>query len=795
MVAGRAVGLPSQTAAGRDVNLSGTYVAGRDVVLQHVRQAATAPLALFQLPPDIGDFTDRDAETAQVCALLGDERRQSSTALTVVAIAGKPGVGKTAVAVRAAYQLRQYYPDGQLYMNLRGAEAQRLHPSEVLADLLTTLGVDRAAVPVSLDGRARLYRDRLVNRQVLVLLDNAANESQVRPLLPGSSGCAVLITSRRRLIGLAAHSLTLEVFEEAEAVRLLRAVAGSERVLGELDAARLITRSCGYLPLAVCIAGAKLMARSHWRVAKLADRLRDERRRLYELEAGDLEIRAIFGLSYDDLGEDEQRAFRLLGLLNGPDFSVRAAAALLNCDFDNAEDLLDNLTDAQVLEAHGEDIIGQTRYRFHDLLRDFSRERLREEDPATRQQALERVLNAYLEVASEARAALDAGDTHPLEGRDRRAEKTSSDMSFTEAVQREPLLWSASERANIVAAVEQAWEQKLWALTIELADCLDAFFRRAAQWNDWRRTQELALDAAKRTNDRRWEVTILRNLGSVYWEQGRWEDAVSSMEASLDGFAKLHDRHGTAVTRLELGRIYRERSRWKIAHTCLDEALSEFRELSDPASEGATLRSIGKLYFDEGRLESARASLDEALAVLGHLKNRHGLALTQRDLGLVDHAEGRLDDAARRLMQAVSDFSVLGDRRYEFVTRADLANVCRDQGRLEDALYHLEQALSAFGEVGDRRWEAIALVGVGNVYRDQGQLEKALRSLEEALGVFRELGDRRWEARALRDLGSVHAARNELGAARTAWQAGLEIFQGLGVPEAHQVAEWLHEPE
>jgi DNA-binding SARP family transcriptional activator len=277
------------------------------------------PVAPCQLPPDIDDFTGREATTAQVQRLLESEE---ATAIVISAIAGKAGVGKTALAVHVAHRLRPRFPDGQLYVNLRGAEAQALDPPDVLAMFLRAVGVDGARIPQGLEERVQQYRARLADQRVLVVLDNAASEAQVRTLLPAGRGCAALVTSRIQLSGLeAAHPLHLDVLDPDQAVQLLARLAGPERVAAEPQAAQQIVRLCGLLPLALRIAGARLASRPQWPLALLAQRLADERRRLDELATGDLEVRASFALSYHGRGEAERRLFRLLGVLVGPQLS------------------------------------------------------------------------------------------------------------------------------------------------------------------------------------------------------------------------------------------------------------------------------------------------------------------------------------------------------------------------------------------------------------------------------------------------------------------------------------------
>jgi transcriptional regulator with XRE-family HTH domain len=286
------------------------------------------------LPPSVSDFTGREEEAAAVLGLLAvDGRGQAAHAVVISAVAGKPGVGKTTLAVHVAHRLRKQLPDGQLYANLQGAQADPLEPGEVLARFLRALGVDGSSIPDDLEERAERYRTLVADRRMLVVLDNAAGEAQVRPLLPGSPTCRVLVTSRARLTGLeGAHRLDLEVLAPPAAVELLGRVAGPARVAAEPAAAAAIVGYCGHLPLAIRVAGARLATRPGWSLVRLAERLADEHQRLDELTAGDLEVRASIALSYRALPAQQQRAFRRLGLLEMPDFPAWVAAALLDLD-------------------------------------------------------------------------------------------------------------------------------------------------------------------------------------------------------------------------------------------------------------------------------------------------------------------------------------------------------------------------------------------------------------------------------------------------------------------------------
>src|SRR6266568_5233669 len=429
------------------------------------------PVALSQLPPDIEDFTGREDALDRLRVRMAG-RPSGSTAVVITGAVGKAGVGKTALAVHVAHQLRPKFPDGQLYVNLRGAEAQALAPAEVLGRFLRALGVEGQCLPQDVDSRAGLYRSLLADRRMLVVLDNAADEAQVRPLLPAGAGNAVLVTSRVRLAGLTpAEVIDLGVLPPDQAVELLGKIVGPSRVAAELEAASQLAALCGYLPLALRIVGARLAAKPHWRVQRLADRLGAHHRRLDELAVGDLEVRASFALSYQAVGEVERRAFRLLGLLEVPDFAPWMLSALLDVPAVNAEEVAEHLAEAQLLDTVGEDAAGQIRYRCHDLLRLFARERLAaEETPATRRAALERTLQTYFTRAHEAVSQLRLRPPQ-LPGRPATAAAQDPIGKLAESYK-----WLAAEHTGLAVSLDQAWREGLGSLGQALTRLLADFF-------------------------------------------------------------------------------------------------------------------------------------------------------------------------------------------------------------------------------------------------------------------------------------------------------------------------------
>ena len=495
-----------------------------------------------QLPPDIGDFTGRDLALERL-HLRVTGRQEGSTAVVITAAVGKAGVGKTTLAVHAAHQLRSLFPDGQLYVNLRGVEAQALEPADVLGRFLRALGIEGHCVPDDVDSRISLYRSLMADRRALVVLDNAADEAQVRPLLPAGAGNVVLVTSRARLAALAlAEVIDLDVLPPGQAVELLGKIAGADRVASEPEAAAVIAALCGYLPLALRIAGARLAARPHWRLQRLAGRLHEHHRRLDELTAGDLEVRASLALSYRGLGAAERRAFRLLGLLKVPDFAPWMVSALLDVPVPAAEEIAERLADAQLLDTAGEDAAGQNRYRCHDLLRLYARERLAaDETPATRRAALERTLQAYFTRAHEAVRQLRLRPPE-LPGRTAPAIPRDPAGGLVQSYQ-----WLAAEHTGLAVSLDQAWREGLGRLGQELTRLLADFFEVYACWDEWERTHEVALRAARLADDRHAEASLLRGLGDLRRCQDRLPEAAVHFTHSHVIFSEPQDSLGEAV--------------------------------------------------------------------------------------------------------------------------------------------------------------------------------------------------------------------------------------------------------
>jgi len=702
------------------------------------RRAAPVPA---QLPADVADFTGREAAGCELTAALTG----GGAAVAVSAVAGRAGVGKTALAVHVAHQVRSAFPDGQLYVDLRGAQAQALDWSAVLASFLQALGVEPGAVPADARERAGLFRSQVADRRVLVLLDNAASEAQVRPLLPAGPGCAVLVTSRRRLAGLeGARRLDLDVLDEREALILLGRVAGAGRVEGDPAAMSAIVGYCGRLPLAVRIAGAKLAARRDWSVGELAHRLADERRRLDELRAGDLEVRASAALSYRTLPADARRAFRLLGLLDAPDLAGWVAAALLDADLDRAQELVDELVDAQLLDAAGRDGTGTARYRFHDLLRVYARDRAAEDEDDA-EAALHRALSGWLSLTEAAERRLpDTSNSVPA----RAARPWSAPPGLAERLVDDPLAWFEAEERALVHAVEHACSADLVPLAWELAARLIGWFTVRSHWEPWRHTHELALEACRRTGDRSGQATMLLGLGRSACIS---EPGVAQQEQALALFRETGDEVGEARANVELAMEYNVMVRYEDALAAADRALAISRRRGLREIETDAVMGRWRALLDLGRLDEAAAANRELLDLLAGRGARRTEAQALCQLARARRAAGDLEPAARLLDESLRITRELGDQYGEAYVLVEYAQVQAERGRVEDA----EQALTASLDLSGRvpvPTEAPAALALGRLRLGQGRGAEAAEWFARAERLWDASGNaaRAAEARAAR---------------------------------------------
>ncbi|MGH3971795.1 MAG: tetratricopeptide repeat protein [Pseudonocardiaceae bacterium] len=652
-----------------------------------------------QLPATIPSLVGRAHELATLTRIL-DEPTERNVAVVISAIAGTAGVGKTALAVHWAHRVRDRFPDGQLYVNLRGYDpGPPMTPGQALDGFLRALDVPVRKIPASMEEQAALYRSLLDGRRILVILDNANTAEQVRPLLPGSPDCLTVVTSRNRLSGLiardGAHTVNLDPLTLAESIVLLRQIIGETRVDVELNAAATLAQQCAYLPLALRIAAERIASHPYSTLADLTEELANGRDRLDMLVAGDDDptaLRVVLSWSYHALPPETARVFRLLGLHVGPDISVAAIAALAGITAVRARQLLDHLTGVHLLEE-----IGRDRYRFHDLLRIYAAERAAtEQTNHERDNAVHRLLSWYLHTADAAGRILTPQWRYvPLDP----PEADLSPLAFTTYCQ--ALQWCEAERVNLVAATRHAAECDQHIIAWKLAAVLWDFFRLRGHWADWITTHEIGLAATRHLRDRNGEAWIANNLGDGYQGLKRFEKAIDHLRQALVAWRELDDRWGEGWTLYNLGTVYRRMGRFDEALEHYHQALARGREMNKPWGEAWAL---------------------------------HSLATTYRSLG-------RFDEAFDRYHQSLIVRREINDRWGEGWTLHRLAITYRSLGRFEEALDHYHQSLIVYREINDRWGEGRTLYNVGEVLSDTGQLAAARAFWHQALAIFEELGD------------------------------------------------------
>jgi len=745
------------------------------------RGPVAAPAAVAvprQLPPAIADFTGRQNDVRRVVHAL---RPAGQAATRICAISGKPGSGKTTLAVHVAHQVRQDYPDGQLYASLSDTDLRPIDPAEVIARFLRTLGVADASIPTAAGERADLYRSLLAERRVLVVLDNAFDEQQVRPLVPAGAGCAVVVTSRARMAALAGASLLdLRELSEPEALALLAKLVPDTRLTADPEASRKIVRLCGHLPLAVRIAGARLAARPHWTASLLVRRLSRQDQLLDELAIGDLEVRRSLALSYDALADPERTALRRLALLGVPEFASWLAAPLLDVPLPEADDVVERLVDAQLLDATG---TGSARYRFHDLTRAFARE-LGQADPdrAGIRAALERICRAMLELVRRATARMPSGVLHPPPKSD---EVPHLDAATVNELLAEPGAWFESEHALLVNLVELASELDMVeiaaTLAVELSTSSHAVHN---QFSQWRRSHTAALDAARRAGDRASEALLLVGVGRLYYEQDRFDEAVSHLAQALAAYHELGDVGAEARTRLELSVVLRERGRYADAEETLTQAMPVLRSAGTAEERARADHHLGMLRCEQGRLAEAAELISAAMSAWRSIGNRRAAALAQRSLGIVHRAAGRLDEAADCCARASAELRITEARLMTAYAEQALAKVRIRQGRGHEVRRALDDALTTCNEMEDGFGQGLMLRTLGELELAGGDLDAAMRYLTRSLEWWQVLDLPVWQARTSRDLAVAAALLGDDRRADELRATALAIFERYGCREA-----------
>ncbi|HZB31283.1 MAG TPA: tetratricopeptide repeat protein [Streptosporangiaceae bacterium] len=657
-----------------------------------------------QLPAAPAGFVGRAEELARIRRAL-IETHPTDT-LRVVAIEGLPGVGKTSTALHGAHALvtskTRAFADGQLYVDLQGhsREAGPRRPYDVLEEFLIALGVSASEVPVGDDQRSALYRSLLASREVLIVLDNAASSVQVEPLLPGSAGCGVLVTSRRRLVGLSMRvgvvRIVLGVLTPAESTKVLREVIGDARADAEAPALRVLAEECGHLPLALRIAGERVAAHPHRPLSELVEELTAEQRRLDALAMDDaIPVREVFEWSFRDLGDAEARVFQLLALHPGANVSVDAVAALAGTPTVQTRRVLETLCDFHLLNA-----APGGRYRFHDLLRHYATERVKAGDPAERLHAVGRLTNWYLHTAAAAGRALAPFRLNPLE-----LPPVAADVvPLTFDNDRAALRWCDGEAANFEPIIGLAVDAKLYDTAWKLAVALFDYHR------------------------------LLRNSGHMW---------LAATTLAYEATRAAEDPYAEGWVQTSRAEAHRWLRRYDDAQDLFEHALTIRREVGDRHGEGWTLAGLGFLAIDQGRPEEARTYAQQALFVFTEVADHNGRASALFTLADVYSARRQTDHALRMLSDSLKIFEEIENHDGQGLTLVKIAEIHTGAGRHQEALDHLDRSLNARHQAGSRWGEADALARRGHVLNVLGRSEEARRSWSAAAAMYEQLHDPR----------------------------------------------------
>lgn len=694
-----------------------------------------------QLPAEPRGFTGRATQLSALDTLLSESGR-SGGAVTIAAISGTAGVGKTALAVHWAHRVRDRFPDGQLHANLRGhTHGEPAQPIEVLAQFLSALDVPVERVPLDVETASALYRTLMVDRRTLVLLDNVAGPDQVRPLLPAGPGCLVVVTGRERMAGLVAmhgaRQFTLEVLSPKEAVEVLADVLGPERIRAEHAAAVEFAELCAHLPLALRVAAANLADRPGCGIEEYAKELREGNLLAALAVRGDEQtaVRTAFDLSYAALPGAAQRLFRLLSLASGADVSAEAAAALAGTDPRQASHLLDRLAAAHLVEHH---VPG--RYRFHDLLRRYAAEQAhQQESAAEREAALHRLYDWYLNAVDGAARLLYP---HMLRlpvpetvTRTARMPAGITDLAGASS-------WLDAERDNLVAAVRSAAQAGPRPMAWQLADVLRGYFWMCLRRVEWQATAEAGLAAADEAGEPRARAVTRLSLADLRFRQGRYRQAVRHYAHGILIARRAGWVEAQAALLCNLAYVYRQSGQLAAAATRLGRGLALSRQIGQVAGEAVVLGNLGVVQWEMGRLSRAVEHYTRALALHRRIGSRYGEAMNLNNLGQVQRVRGLLTEARDLLTQALVLNREAGNLSGAAETHSLLAVTYGDLGRLTDALDHARAGLTLAEETDDPRAGAEALAALATTRLRLGHRQDAIRHYRAALDLIRETGDR-----------------------------------------------------
>ncbi|WP_235001143.1 AfsR/SARP family transcriptional regulator [Marinactinospora thermotolerans] len=737
------------------------------------------------LPRDIPDFTGREADLDRILEIgaRGEERAE------VCVITGPGGTGKTTLAIHAAHRLADRYPDAQLFVDLYGhtVDQEPVTARTALASLLRAIGVDPEALPDDTDERAALWRASLAGKRVLVVLDNAATSRQVLPLLSAAAGSLTIVTSRHDLAGLSGtRYVALGMLDTETSVDFFTTVLGAERVGREPDAARRVVALCGGLPLALRIVAGRMLSRPRWTFRHVEERLGQQHRRFHELRIEGQSVEAVFELSFQSLNAEQRETFLRLGLMIGGSVDLYGAAALIDRDPPDADDLIQELVSVCLVDEQGVDL-----YRFHDLIGAYARHRAFQElDEEEIAESRRRLGAYYLRAAQRATEWLGprAHDYEVGEAADSRYREEW--RSRSEAVD-----WFDKHRENLASMVSHYAESRQGRNAWQLAHALWRFYAVHGQTELWLSTHEQALDASRADNDDMGSAVTLVGLGIAHCLSGRLESALSLLEEAREIFVRLGDEAGEIRVFANLAVVYERMGRYEESAAALDRTIAYAVATGDQALEALQRTNLGGLHQAMGNLEEAVRHCEAVLRIQVEPGSMATHASALRTLGEVNTRRGDYATAREQLERALRLFLDMGDTTGEIYTRNNLGCVLRETGDIEGALAAHRLALELGEKTAQRSAEAEVLNDLAVTYARAGRYIEARSSHEEALDLARDRNERYAEAKALAGLAALPASTVPADEARSLLSEAAEIFAELGVPEAQEAAGELKRRE
>ncbi|CAM4425844.1 BTAD domain-containing putative transcriptional regulator [Nocardia ninae] len=733
-----------------------------------------------QLPGDIADFTGRTGEMDRLLADIPPEAARPT--VLIEAIDGMAGVGKTTLAIHAAHQLSGRFPDAQLYIDLHGhaAESAPVEPMVALDRLLRAVGVPSESIPPDLDARAAMWRTRIAARSALLVLDNVADVDQVRPLLPGTASCLVLITSRRRLVDLeVSRTLSLDVFSREDATALFTTIVHDERVAAEPEAVQETVRLCGYLPLAIRIAAGRLRARPVWPIDRLAERLRHPSR-LEHLSAGSRSVAAALTASFQDLSIDQQRVFRLLGLHPGRDFDTYATAALADIGIDAAEQILEALVDVHLLEQ-----VVSERYRFHSLVRDYAAT-LSEPSDLDGDAALTRLFDYY-------RYAAWAVGTRILPDRTFRVADLPRPTTPVPALvtHHECVTWLHSERLNLLAIAREATKARWSGYTRLFSEILWWPYVTGLRCSDDAITLHFdAVEVARSSGQHAEECRLLVNLGYTLWRMRHCQQALVVLNDAVGLAHGMRDHANAARAMHHSGLVYFRLARYRDALMGYHQALSLSRSSGNRYMEGYALQGLGQVHERMGHCEDAVDYLRQAVDIADETGDPYLRASALMRISDADMRVDRYNDALAHLEDARKTLTPMSPNTlFHNYFSIRIGNTYCQLKQYETAVENFRVALARAERSNDLILKCCAYLGIGDIHRRQGHYREALAHYERALHIAYASGSPYEEMLAYDAIATVSYCSAHFSVARKHWKTALTIAAGLGLPETRRIAD------